>query len=350
MTDLIRVSSSEIDTYRQCRLKHQLQYLERWRTDDEQEALARGTLYHSVMEAHYRAIGELESHVFNSQIAEDLFLAVAPLLYEEGTGAQTERQELVEWIYRGYVQCYGLDTDWEIVGIEVPLNEPLLYRDGSPSRFLLSGTCDLIVRDHAAQGGLWIVDHKTCKDLPKKDFDLEDQTAVYAWLLKRAGYDIRGAIYNHCRTYKLKTRPMEHDERFLRQHTVRTDFELAECAYEVLELMDEAYDRVLTMTCPVCNGHGEAQGDGSGWDGASMHTPACENCGGSLVVPRDAPRSPDGERCGWKCNLTEACIAGRKYGPDRTRSFLEDTGFTIHETKPGPTFNKKRGEPVKTDA
>lgn len=37
--------------------------------------------------------------------------------------------------------------------------------------------------------------------------------------------------------------------------------------------------------CPVCGGHGQPQGDGSGWDGASMHTPACEFCDGRGEVP-----------------------------------------------------------------
>jgi hypothetical protein len=318
------VSNSEVDTYRQCRLKHQLSYIERWRTDEEAEALSRGTLFHSVMEAHYGKIKALREEGVNlrvgvdsEELAQDLFLAVAPLLYEEGTGAQTERQELVEWIYRGYVDCYGVDNgvkgipnawNWEIVGIEVPLDFPLPSRDGNDTDYRLAGTADLIVRDLDA-GGLWIVDHKTCKDLPKKDFDLEDQTAVYAYLLKRAGYDIRGAIYNHCRTYKLKTREMEHDERFKRQMTVRTDRELETCAFEVLDLMREAYEN-----------HDMRAARGI----------------------YDAPRSPDGERCGWRCNFTEACIAGRKYGPERTRQFLEDVGFTQHTTKPGPTFNKER--------
>lgn len=306
-TQLIRVSNSELETYRQCRLKHQLQYLERWRTDEEHPALARGTMFHSVMERHYEQM-ESAREAGYLVTAEDLFLAVAPVLYEEGTGAQTEQQELVEWIYRGYVECYMLDPDWEIVGVEVPLNQPILYSDGSPSRFMLSGTCDLVVRDRSAGGGLWIVDHKTCKDLPKKDLDMEDQTAIYTHLMREAGHDIRGAIYNHCRTYRLKTREMGMDERFKRTHTVRGDREIATCVQEMLELMDEAYDRDLTLP------------DGT---------------------PRDAPRTPDSERCGWKCNLTEACLAGRKHGPERTRQFLADVGFTQHETKPGPTFNKK---------
>lgn len=308
LPQVIQVSNSEVDTYRQCRLKHQLSYIERWRTDEEVEALSRGTLFHSVMESHYNAIQKFAA---DDKIpdADDLYLAVVPWLREEGTGMQTERQELVEWIYHGYVECYGLDPKWDIVGVEVPLDYPL---GGENSGFRLAGTADLIVRDKDVGNGLWIVDHKTCKDLPKKDFDLEDQTAVYTYLLKKTGYDIRGAIYNHCRTYKLKTREMDFDERFKRQFTVRSDQELETCAREVLELMQEAYEN---------------------HERRSFSTD-------DVPITYDAPRSPNGDTCNWKCGYTEACIAGRKYGSERTRTFLKDIGFTIHETKPGPTFNK----------
>ena len=304
------VSYSEIDTYRQCRLKHQLSYVERWRTDEVAPALSRGTLFHSVMEAHYKTLAEVRGSEEGE--AEDLFLAVAPLLHEEGTGAQTEEQELIEWMYRGYVEYYGVDGDWEIVGVETPFMEPLLNRDGSESGFLLAGTIDLTVRDHSAGGGLYIVDHKTCWNMPKqKDFDMEDQTGIYTYLRRAAGDDIRGAIYNHCRTQKL-VRPMEMDERFKRTLTVRTDEEVETMAFEALELMQEAYSSKAVMQMRI-----------------------------EPDLPADAPRSPDGERCGWKCGFTEACLAGRKSGPGRTRTFLEDVGFTQHDTKPGPTFNKQ---------
>lgn len=36
----------------------------------------------------------------------------------------------------------------------------------------------------------------------------------------------------------------------------------------------------LPPACPDCNGKGQPQGDGSGWDGANNHTPACERCDG----------------------------------------------------------------------
>jgi len=313
--DLEIVSYSEIDTYRQCRLKHQLSYIERWRDQEEAEALARGTLFHSVMEALYKKKKEF-SDAHEDLTAEDLFLAVAPLLWEEGTGEQTERQELVEWMTRGYLDLYGLDGDWEIVAVERPLTVPLTYPDGTPSGLGLSGTVDLLVKDHSIGGGLWIVDHKTCRDLPKqKDFDMEDQTAIYAYLLqKEEGLDVRGAIYNYVRTRKL-VRDMLPEERFLRHRTVREDRELETIASDALEIMLEAY------------GNHDRRVSALGTD------------------VYDAPRSPDGERCGWKCGFTEACLAGRKYGPKATRRYLRDVGFAQHETKPGPTFNKQK-EPV----
>lgn len=321
-TPTLTCSHSELDTYRQCRLKHQLSYIERWRTDEEAEALTRGTLFHSVMEAHYRAI-QVCQLAHEKPDAALLYAAVGHLLYDRETGQQSERQALVEWIYRGYVDLYGDDRGWKVREVEMPMDEPLVDRDGSPTAYRLAGTVDLLIEDWTLDGGLWLVDHKTCKNLPKqKDFDMEDQTGIYAYLLSRRGLDIRGAIYNHCRTAQLK-REMTPEDRFLRHRTVRTIQELETMAVEAMELMQEAYEN-----------HRRKATDGLaiGYD---------DGVSGNVY---DAPRSPDGERCGWKCNLTEACLAGRKSGPERTRQFLRDIGFEQKDTKPGPTFNKERGE------
>ncbi len=315
------VSYSELDAYRQCRLKHQLSYLENWRVprDQEAEALVRGTLMHSVLEKHYGVIKEAQETIGVQDLEPiDFWSATNSLLYNED-GGQSERQELVEWIYEGYVENYLVEdlSNWDIMEIEMPLTAPL-----GPG-IDLSGTTDLLVKDKRLGGGLWIVDHKTCKNLPRqKDFDMEDQTGIYAFLLREAGYDIRGAIYNFCRTYKL-VRPMGLEERFLRHVTVRTDRELETMAREAYETMVEAY--------------GSHQGRMSRASMAAM-----DRGESPQEAIYDAPRSPDGERCGWKCGFTEACLAGRKLGPERTRSFLEDIGMTQHETKPGPTFNKAK--------
>lgn len=286
------VSYSELDSYRQCRLKHQLGYVERWKPGEEAAALSRGRLFHEVLELHYRILMEAQQEgvrVTLDYIQERM--DDSGLLYDLMTGDETEEQQLVRWIYEGYRDTYILDDDWKIAGVEVPLEAWLPTASGTRSSFRLKGKVDLVVRDMTAGGSLWIVDHKTCRNLPKqKDLDLEDQMALYIYLLRQQGHDIRGAIYNNCRTQKLK-RAMTPDERFSRPLTVRTEKEVANVAVEVYETFLEAYR------------------------------------------PRkgDAPRSPDSERCGWRCPFTEPCLAGRKGGD--MRGMLEDTGFVQDFTR-----------------
>src|SRR3954462_2769935 len=124
------VSHSEIDTYRQCRLKHQLAYVEKWRTDETADALARGTLFHSVMEGHYKKIKEVGREDLE---AIDLWMAIRHLLYDPDTGEQSEMQALVEWMYRGYIDHYTLDPEWEIIDVERPITYPLYWPDGGES-------------------------------------------------------------------------------------------------------------------------------------------------------------------------------------------------------------------------
>lgn len=270
------VSFSELDTYRQCRHKHQLAYRERWETEQTAPALSRGTLFHEVMEAHYRAlraggVGLAPDHP--SPIHSALQVLV------DTTNVEAE---LVEWIYRGYVEHYGFDAEWEIIDVERKIEAWLPTDRGTRSAIRLKGKIDLIVR---VKGELWVVDHKTCKNLPRgRETDLDDQMALYVYLLRRQGLPVRGAIMNYCRTEKLKTRAMGADERFARILTFRPDRELETIAREARELMAEAYRR-----------------------------------------KGEAPRSPNPDTCRWRCPYLEACLYGRKGGNEQ--QFLAETGF-----------------------
>lgn len=273
------VSYSELDTYRQCPFKHELAYRQRWTPDTEAPALSRGRLFHEVMELHYR---RLDQGLKLPAIAQEL--QTNGMLYDTTTGASTEEQDLVAWVYDGHVEKYGADPDWEIVGVELKIEDWLPTRRGTRSHFKLKGRVDLLVRDRTMDG-LWVVDHKTCRNLPKgKDLDFDDQAAVYSYLLRRRGLDIQGVIFNHCRTYKLQ-RPMSLDERFRRTITTRTQQELENMALEVLETFRAAYR------------------------------------------PREGepPRAPDPDRCGWRCPYTEPCLGARK-GLDLA-GLLGDHGF-----------------------
>lgn len=274
------VSYSELDALRQCRLKHYLAWRERWRPEEEALALRIGRLWHEVLAAHYRA---LKAGMKPPGIAQ----GIGPgLLWDEQSGASSEEQDLVAWMYSGHVEHYGIDEDWEVLDVEFRVDDWLPTERGTRSSFRLKGTIDLLVRVRSV-GGLFVVDHKSCRDLPKeKEIDLDDQLAIYIYLLRRRGLDIRGAIYSAARKQKL-VRPMQMDERFRRTLSVRQDAELEECAREAYVLFRDAYRPTLNGKLP--------------------------------------PRSPNPDTCRWRCPFTEPCLMSRK-GAD-VHKLLPDFGF-----------------------
>jgi hypothetical protein len=287
MAKTIVCSYSELDSYRQCRLKHQFGYIERWRTETTSPALNRGKLFHQVIEQHYLMLrlqtrGELTDALYKQHVG-----AIRDLLHNPETGTQSEDQELIEWMYQGYIECYGKDPRWKVLAVEHKVEEYLPTDRGGRSSIKLKGTIDLIVRD-MEMGGLWIVDHKTCKNLPKgRELDLDDQFGLYQWLLRKRGNDIRGIWHNAVRTERLKTREMDMPERFKRTPTVRTERELDSIAVEAYQLLREAWT--------------------NGQNG------------------RKVARSTNPDTCRWRCDYTEPCLAGRK-GADM-RAMLSGMGF-----------------------
>lgn len=283
-----KVSFSESDSWRQCHLKWQLGYGERWRSDEEAPALRRGTALHACMEYHY---GVIKKHGDAKKDVDAAVLAkIRETMVEKEMLDQEGADPLVEFMYDGYVDFYGADNAWEILATEIDFEVPLYNRDGSESEFVLHGRIDLIVRNRGT-GKIFVVDHKTCANLPtEKALDFDEQMAMYTIAGRRMGYKIHGAVYNAIRSKKL-VRPMTSEERFSRKVVTKTEFELQVVEHELVDTMRDAYR------------------------------------------PRefDPPRSPDSDRCNWKCNFKEACLAGRKSGPERMRQFLADTGFSRPE-------------------
>lgn len=283
-----QVSFSELDNYRQCPFKHQLGYVERWTDPEPGRPLQLGRLFHEVLELHYRRLkeGTLPAGIVQEIQARDM-------LSDSSTGESTDVQEDVAWMYDGYVRRYGEDKLWTIEDVEFPVGGWLRTPSGGRSSLWFKGKVDLLVRDLAMGGGLWVVDHKTSsREMKGKDLDFEDQMPLYVQALRRKGLDVRGAIYNAVRSKRL-VRPMTDGERFKRIPMVFTDDQLRTIELEAYKDLREAYR---------------------------------PRPGGG-----DAQRRPDSERCGWKCGFTEACLIGRKGGD--TRAVLEDTGFVQDFTR-----------------
>lgn len=298
----VTVSPSEIDTFRQCPHKHELAYKERWTKETTAPALLKGTRWHQVMEVHYLTIqffqqvagGKWDEAGWTGSIDETELLEQCQEKVLELLDPSNEHDELIWWVYQGHVAQYGADLQWKILGVEHAGLFQLPDAGGRRSRFSMKTKIDLIVRD-LRLGGLWIVDHKSGKDLPKdKELDLADQFGLYHWGMRSQGHDVLGTIYNAARMHRnvdQKRHPQPLEARFRRVRMSRTDIEL-QC------IADEAYRTMRT-----------AYG----------------------YKPGEAPRAPNPDSCRWRCDYTDACLIARK-GVDQ-HDALRDFGFVQDFTR-----------------
>lgn len=296
MAATITVTYSELDAYRQCPLKHHLGYKARYsQPAREGTALARGSLWHEVMETHYRVLQRYPAakREFKAVAKRALELAageVWPILHAPD-GSQTEDQELIEWIYLGHVEAYGADPDWEILSVETEETVWLPTARGRRSRFRFLFKIDLKIRD-VRTGQVWIVDHKSAKNFSRQvEIDLDDQFGLYTWGTRESqGLRAVGFIRSDARTQRNKG-PMALADRFRRVPTYRTDKELDHLAVDAYRTATAAW-------------------------------------GGPLKAPHSSP-APD--RCAWRCGFLEVHLAARKGIPMATA--LKDFGFTQRESK-----------------
>jgi len=288
--DRITISFSELDKYRQCPHAHDLSYKQRWTGKTTSPALQRGSLFHKLLEAHYRSLMERPGDLISARREAEKWHKEWSV---DWGGHNGEIADLVWWMYEGYTQMWGADEDWDIRGVEQKLEVPLLTASGQRSRFNLKMQIDLIVRIRSMGNKLFIVDHKSGANLPgKKNLDMADQFSFYMWGMRQLDYPVFGAMWNAARTTRLKTKEAPLHERFARPLLARTDYELTTVATEAYATARKAY------------------------------------AAGAI-----AERHPDADTCSWKCGFLDACLIGRKLGPQREREFLLDTGFIVDATR-----------------
>ena len=263
--------------------KHALAYRFRWDKELDPQispALFRGMVWHKIMEAH---CGHIQAGATTMARRE----WIARYLSDVANTDQ-ESADLLAWMFDGYEELYGCDPDWEVMAIEEPFICRLPTLRGRPSRFWLRLRADLIVRIRmGARRRIWVVDHKTSIRLPsERELEIDDQFGLYTYGVRQNDWDIFGSIHNSARTQHNKA-PMTWEERFSRTLMYRTDQELETIAREAYQTARNAFS-----------------------------------------FPADiAPRSPDSDRCKWRCQFTEACLTGRKAGNRQENLFLESSGF-----------------------
>ncbi|HEU5046102.1 MAG TPA: PD-(D/E)XK nuclease family protein [Nocardioidaceae bacterium] len=308
MAQTITVSYSELDAFRQCGLKHALNYLQLWsRPPGEGTPLSRGSAWHEILQTHYLTIRrhrtgqdkqgnpkwiEHPNTALRTRMLTECVETVTRLhLVDQHTGEQTEQQELLAWMYQGYLDQYGIDEPWQILGVERAGSVWLLTERGGRSRFRLKYKIDLVIRD-LQTNQLKVVDHKSAANFSRPaEIDIDDQFGLYNWAYWREhGQRPIAVIRSDARTQRNKG-PMKLEDRFRRVQTFRSDAELENIALDAYRTAKAAYS-----------------------------------------PSRDVYSSPAPDRCTWRCDYLEAHLAARK-GIAPMDTVLADFGFERRAVK-----------------
>jgi hypothetical protein len=316
---IVTVSFSELDTFRQCPKKHDLAYHQRFsREHTDTSPLGLGTLWHRLLEVHYRTIKSAQvtddrgDSLVWSVSKEDLMTGVKDAVESLLTVMETEENvseealRTLRWMYAGHLIEWGLDEQWDIIAVETTAVLTLHNEQGDASWVRLKVKLDLLVRDQ--RGHYWVVDHKSAGQLPNdKDLDWDDQFGLYVAAMRQNGIKIMGAIHSCALKkmnkgdifkpgddgYKASMKETEQANRFRRTPLNRTE---AEC----LSILEDA-----RCTAELA------------W-GEHNHKRRYAN--------------PD--TCKWRCDFKEACIYGRRTNNDgKLIEMLQLTGFTQDFTR-----------------
>jgi hypothetical protein len=190
---MLKVSPSEISTFRRCRRKWALKYFWGW-TPKEQPATSAallGTRIHAALEAYYghnidpcSALGVIYDHEREQRPDAEVAL--------------TAEQDWAMIMVSGYLDWAaetGVDEEYDVIAVERAVEVPLILSSGEMA--IVSGKLDQIVR-RQMDGAVCLRDWKTVGTLHKADLlVLDEQMRIYSALLTIAseGMRVDGALY-----------------------------------------------------------------------------------------------------------------------------------------------------------
>jgi hypothetical protein len=190
---MLKVSPSEIATFRRCRRKWYLKYVQGWspKTQPATSVALLGTRIHAALEAYYGydvhpldALRVIYAHERN--LRPD---AEAELNTEEAW-ATTMVSGYLDWAAET-----GIDQEYDVVDVERTIEVPILLTNGEMA--IVSGKLDQVVR-RRMDNALCLRDWKSVGTLHKADLlVLDEQMRVYSALLTitESGMRVDGALY-----------------------------------------------------------------------------------------------------------------------------------------------------------
>lgn len=189
------VSQSMTKQFRRCPLAFKYKYLDELSPKTLSKPLTRGKWFHELLETYYAPADENSTEPKPTwQDAHKRLSRNFSMLFD------VEKEELgdlpreMKSLMESYLWHYQNDESWTVHEVEKTIEVELPYMSGVILRLRL----DMLVED---EYGLWLVDHKTHKAIPKTtDRLLDIQSPLYVWACHEAGIPVNGFKWNYVRT------------------------------------------------------------------------------------------------------------------------------------------------------
>ena len=291
------ITHSELDTFRQCPLKHHLAYTLRWdRPSQPGEALTIGALWHQVLQTYYEVLAKVPAGERTQELIQKAQARADFMWLVDEHGQQSDDQALVSWMLDGHRRYWGVERTWEIVAVEqvmrVRLPNPAT---GRRTPFLLQFKADLLVWDLDLRAPV-LIDHKSASNFSRpNEIAISDQFGLYTWGMRELGVPVLQSLRSDARTQRNvgdlrgeKLMPL--NTRFQRVPSYRTEVELLSIVQDALSTASVAY-----ADLPVYS-------------------------------------SPDPNTCSWKCRFLGAHLLQRK-GVPIEKTLRDDPLFHVRERK-----------------
>jgi hypothetical protein len=311
----IKVSYSQLNTFRDCALKFHWHYRDGYRVTTKDKKLDLGSAWHeAVLENHYSVIKDYQDFTVDGRSPQrdtdeekTLLAAAEDRVHAALLGAMRgetystlgpEDYDTLKWMYAGYTAFYGCDPQWQILDVEYKGLAPLgtIQTTTGPRDVVLDYRIDLVVRD-VTLGGIFAVESKSAANLTTRfAMELDDQTGLYEWAFRASGHPLAGTI-NGCVRSEAKKKMNAGDVPGATKGKAQT--------------LEARHQRIMVPRSPIELNAIRAD--------ALAATQAAY--GGNLPIYS----GPNPQQCLWKCQFKDVHIQARK--GQSVPQLMTDAGF-----------------------
>ena len=229
------VSNSRLACFKRCPRKYEYRYVDNFTANEKTPALMLGTLVHSALEQFYsstsRDMGmEARAAAAMAEYDNKVSAAADEVLSCGGDSERFDKDSFMgRQMLKHYFEEVAPNDDFTPVASEIRVDTRIPNPSGKFSWCRFIGYVDAIVE---REGRLYILEHKTAKNLDVKHLITDTQVTQYIWALRQMGYDVCGVYYNilrKCDPYSKRTKAPYH----YREAVYRNDREIEECGRQL---------------------------------------------------------------------------------------------------------------------